>query len=73
MSSITRVCKRILRPLIPSAVYRRRRMREHEQWLMDGDQARFNLGKANERWRQRIADVIAAPDNAFISRLPEAG
>ena len=67
------LAKRIVHPLIPQSVYRARRRREREKWLMSAEEARFNLGKANERWRQRIDDAVAAPDNAFIARVPEAG
>lgn len=31
------------------------------------------VGKVKPRWRDRINDVLACPDNAFIPRVPNAG
>jgi len=41
--------------------------------LTSAKAARHAVGKVDSEWRRRIGDVISAPDNAAIPRVPEAG
>ena len=35
--------------------------------------ARKAIGRVSPKWRRKIDDVLACPDNAYIPRVPEAG
>lgn len=68
--------KSLLKSIVPAPLrYRARLLREYRRVraLADRDLTSQALGDVTPEWRARIDDVLAAPDNASIPRLPNAG
>lgn len=68
-----RLLRKTLRVLLPDFLITRIKMIYAWFYLKTPFFAKTGVGEVAERWRSRIDDVKASPDNAHIERVPDAG
>lgn len=64
---------RAIKKLVPQPIRNRWHAYLYKRWLMSADAAASAVGKVDAEWRTRINDAMASPDNAKITRCPQAG
>ena len=65
--------KKLIKVLMPHWVRQKLNRARMKRVLTSARLAREAVGQVDGKWRSRIDEVISAPDNAAIHRVPEAG
>ncbi|HMO64487.1 MAG TPA: FkbM family methyltransferase, partial [Verrucomicrobiota bacterium] len=65
--------RQIIKRLIPRQLLRLRWRYQAWRFYRSRALTQQAVGQVDDHWRQRIADVLASPDNAVLPRVPSAG